>query len=831
MMKLFHGLAVSCLLVSLTTGAFAGTPMSGADLQNFWMTNSDFTSWMSGKPVLRSMKNYQKAVLAKAAPDECFCGVSPLGTPPPNPTNNPPPCTGDCKAKVNQAYVWGLTLCGSNLWFGTAANVHCLVIGAYLNNTNPIQTESFVGEFGHSYASQVRGLPAKVGDWRPPRLYVYDTAGKTLIEKDGTNVLPSSARTRLATTLGIRSAATWPGSTQYPARVVLLAGPTLATNGGLSMFAFDGDTGAFIASTNLLGYNNIRKWLVHDGVLYTAVGRSLGSGRALRWNPNPAQPGYPFAFEVVGDFDGSGAELEIHEGRMFVSTWPGYGAGRSGLWMSPVIPPGGLDNTHTGLWTKVWVTTDYEPDPVVAATYGAGALASFDGYLYWGTMHVPGFAMQAVATQYGLALTNQDVMLAAGLGTHRAISIFRGRHFSETNIPNQNIDLAYGFANMPVYNAASNQWELTANKMGKAPLFGWAGFGNLFNNYTWTMDTYQSNLYVGTMDFGYVGWDMLPLFLGADQIDQIELYFALNRFDPTLYFGADLFCFRSSANRAVPVMLNGMGNYSSYGIRTMVSTSNRLYLGMANPMNLMTDTNDAQPEGGWELIALKKLPACQRDFDRDGKTDIAVFRASAGKWFVSGSSQPVPPVTFGVAGDIPVPGHYDNDGILDYGVFRPGEARWYIFRSSIGPLTPVFGAPTDVPVPADYDGDGQTDIAVFRPGTATWFILRSSLGQLATTFGAPGDRPVPADYDGDGIADFAVFRPATATWYIYGSTMGSRAWVYGSVTDIPDPGDYDGDGRADLAVFRSALGKWFIHGTAAGSTSQVFGATTDLPIR
>jgi hypothetical protein len=35
-----------------------------------------------------------------------------------------------------------------------------------------------------------------------------------------------------------------------------------------------------------------------------------------------------------------------------------------------------------------------------------------------------------------------------------------------------------------------------------------------------------------------------------------------------------------------------------------------LYLGMANPMNLMTDSNDDLPDGGWELICLE---ACQME--------------------------------------------------------------------------------------------------------------------------------------------------------------------------------------------------------------------------
>lgn len=53
--------------------------------------------------------------------------------------------------------------------------------------------------------------------------------------------------------------------------------------------------------------------------------------------------------------------------------------------------------------------------------------------------------------------------------------------------------------------------------------------------------------------------------------------------------------------------MNGVGNYSSYGIRNMIGREDGLYLGMANPMNLLTDPFDEKPEGGWELIRLTRF--------------------------------------------------------------------------------------------------------------------------------------------------------------------------------------------------------------------------------
>jgi len=68
--------------------------------------------------------------------------------------------------------------------------------------------------------------------------------------------------------------------------------------------------------------------------------------------------------------------------------------------------------------------------------------------------------------------------------------------------------------------------------------------------------------------------------------------------------GADLHSFASIDLPALPVSLNGLGNYLNYGIRTMVA-DDFLYLGTANPMNLETDSDPNVPQGGWELYKLR----------------------------------------------------------------------------------------------------------------------------------------------------------------------------------------------------------------------------------
>ncbi len=568
--------------------------MSLEGLEQFWLESYDtvpqeeveeLSVALNSEPVAKveSCVNLGRELLAKAKPDEYFFGIGDEGN-----TYAPclePPCDQN---KVNQAYVWGLTKSGDDLWFGTAPNVHCLVIGGYLGIEFPHQTDSWVCEFGESQVSPP--VPGFIGDWRPPRIFVYSTKTGDLAEKTPPDFLTNS-------TVGIRSAGALGG-------VVILGGPSLSLEGGINLFAFNTAGNEYLGCANLPDYNNIRKWLVVDGVLYTAVGNSVGNsdgpgGSVLRWVDDPYEPGYPFAFEVVGLLDSAGAELAEHEGRLFVSTWPsgelaGVGA-MAGIWMSPPIPAEGLTGDHSDLWTKVWQVDDYEPDVVTAMTYGGGALASHGGYLFWGTMHVPFLSTAA----HFLAYPPQDEkdVLKAVLGTYRAISIFRGRNFGCQDLEPE-IELLYGMPRLPVFDG--EEWYIRPNKMGCRPLWGLSGFGNFFNNYTWTMGVYDDQLFVGTMDWSYLFYEVLRTFL------EYEIgYFPGRKLRlPKRFFGADLWRFRCAHSPAIPESLAGVGNYTSYGIRTMVS-DDALYLGMANPMNLLTDSGDRLPEGGWELIKLK----------------------------------------------------------------------------------------------------------------------------------------------------------------------------------------------------------------------------------
>jgi YVTN family beta-propeller protein len=233
------------------------------------------------------------------------------------------------------------------------------------------------------------------------------------------------------------------------------------------------------------------------------------------------------------------------------------------------------------------------------------------------------------------------------------------------------------------------------------------------------------------------------------------------------------------------------------------------------------------------------------DYDGDGQTDLAIYRPSTGQWFLLPSSTNYTTglsYQWGISGDVPVPGDYDGDGKTDLAIYRPSTGTWFVLNSSsrfTAGAAYVWGVGGDMPVPGDYDGDGRTDIAVYRPSSGHWFILKSSANFAANAvyqWGAPGDVPVGADYDGDGKVDLAIYRPSVGTWYIlpsitnYTSGLG---YAWGSGADVPVPGDFDGDGKADIVVYRPSSGYWFILNSSSGySTSAVYqwGAVGDVPL-
>ena len=545
--------------------------------------------------------------------------------------------------KVNQAYIWGLARSGDDIWFGTMANTNCLVLGEYLGYTSPTEDPNYICEAGRSpYAFAPWDLPRAIGDWRPPRIFRYDVASGGA----PADVTPVGGGGRLLTetTIGFRSAGVL-------GDVVLLAGPALPVLPGpivapfpssyadppappvpgLNVFAFDAATRAFIGWQTIPGYVNVRRWVAAGGALYTSVQNAAGGGSVLRWRgytrPDPVGDPLRIAcdFEVVGTVDLDAADLVEHNGRLYVATWPVMDIANPrlpGIWMSPPLPAGGLTAAHAGGWRMVWSAADYEPDPVAAYTYGGGAMASFNGHLYFSTMHVPFVAWRVFTELYptitGAALDSEGSRLAA-VNTWRAISVFRTKGF-DTAWPV--VELLYGESRLPAWNGdAPPTWRSAYNRMLKPPRYGASGFGNPYNNYLWSFAVHDGQLFAGTMDGSYVA--------AVNSVDGLPAVVPPH--------GADLYRFLPADLPAVPESLDGLGNWANYGVRNMLPAPEGLYVGSANPMNL-------SPDGGWELLRLTQRRGI---FPPEGAPGTlftvsgAGYGARKGKVFVGGKAAPV----------------------------------------------------------------------------------------------------------------------------------------------------------------------------------------------
>ncbi len=231
------------------------------------------------------------------------------------------------------------------------------------------------------------------------------------------------------------------------------------------------------------------------------------------------------------------------------------------------------------------------------------------------------------------------------------------------------------------------------------------------------------------------------------------------------------------------------------------------------------------------------------DFDGDGRTDVSVFRDSAGYWFLNRSTAGISEQKFGMPSDKIVPADYDGDGKTDIAVYRASDtqsdADFYILNSNTSTISYYsWGSSSsgDIPIPADYDGDGKAEIAVWRPADGVWWIYNTQTGATSIfQFGLLGDRPFTMDVNGDGKKDLAVFRPSNGYWYFSNATgipsITFYGYPYAYTTDKIVPGDYDGDGLDDVAVYRPSEGMWYIRRSSDGGISYVqFGTSGDIPV-
>ena len=545
-----------------------------------------FTGLFLASSLVIGMNNSQAWVenvekLASAQPQECY-SVFGLRVDPE--TEDPFTCPDSAQPYTPQTYAWSLTQYQNSLWLGTGANVLCTTQGAFFNEINPDQSGPAVCEFGESWVvDRFPRMPNAYGDWRPPKIYRYDINSKQLIDRTPYN------DPQINRCFGLRSAGSHNG-------VVFLAGGKIGS--GLIMFAYNGDNGQYLGSQTFSEYRSIRKWLVVDNQLYTGVGTATGIGEILKWTGDASNP---FEFDVVGQIGGLPRELVEYIDSNDMSR---IAASARGIFLSPAIDGDGLTPAQSSDWKQIWSAEEYEPDFATRTTYVGGGIEFLNGWLYFGTMHIPGNAYDLHSTcvlqPSGIQIPSslcmgepQDIGEQFDLynSTIRATSIWRIRNAeTETSVT----QLLYGEEQLPAYDEATRSFIMTDNLGGYHPLLGSSGFNSDYNNYTWVMEVVDDRLFIGTMDYG-------------------ALYNPSNTSS-----GADLWRIDGDASDtpvpAVAETTNAFGQpdyptytYKPYGFRTLIKSADgtKLFAGMATGVNVGSVGDGA----GWQLLQLDPNPA------------------------------------------------------------------------------------------------------------------------------------------------------------------------------------------------------------------------------
>ncbi|WP_444909560.1 hypothetical protein [Microbulbifer sp. TRSA005] len=541
------------------------------------------TSAYSDEMCKRVKPHFDK--LFKAPVDECFNGV---GQPYPELVD------GICSAgepKRNGTRIWGMAESPQFLYWGTGSNFLCTAQASPTAVLTPLlaPTQGWVCEFADGILAQENPNLKNLGDWRAPSAYRMDTC--TL---EVTEVTPTYDPL-LQDILGLRSGG-------YADDVIFLAGPGgiqegiagVGSGNSIIMLAWQASTGRYLGSKKFSEYSNIREFLNYEGVLYTGVRLQEdlgGAGRVLRWMGNLDDP---FHFEIIGTMESTPADMTIHNGRIFSSTWPngdietGEVQAYAGIVMSPQIPSGGFMPNDVEEWEEVWNISEYEPDPVSARAYAGGDITSWRGNLYWGTINFPfgGFRSHVLAygETWGTPIGELDTIMA----THRATTVFRGDNFEGEGQPN--VEVLYGYETVQAWDPDLNKFVETETLLGP-PKLGGAGLGWLFNVYTWRLGVTGDNLYLATLDVSSLIPSVIDL---AGELPSELLMFLEDALSSPAISGAKLYRFFSPDLQAIPATINGVGNSGNFGFRTMINHPTFMWLGTVNPFHL-------NPEGGWEL--------------------------------------------------------------------------------------------------------------------------------------------------------------------------------------------------------------------------------------
>lgn len=268
---------------------------------------------------------------------------------------------------------------------------------------------------------------------------------------------------------------------------------------------------------------------------------------------------------------------------------------------------------ETGVWTSI--NGDGFGSP--PGCFCVFCLCEHQGHLYAGTAGLQGFALFK-GTRTGALTFKWELIVDGGAGRGAlnqgivAMCSFGDDLYLGTGIQSGGHDRIHGVgpAAFEVLRMnADGAIELLAGteRPGYPVRSGYGpGFSNPFNAYLWRMEVHKGYLYVGTLDTS-----IFSLFTSPDKLSPFAAD-KLGRGDLMEWLmacgGADL---RRTKDGLLweTVSTNGCDNFYNYGIRTLVSNGDHLFVGTANPFgpkiwNADTEEYETNRLSGTEVIIL-----------------------------------------------------------------------------------------------------------------------------------------------------------------------------------------------------------------------------------
>jgi hypothetical protein len=274
--------------------------------------------------------------------------------------------------------------------------------------------------------------------------------------------------------------------------------------------------------------------------------------------------------------------------------------------------------------------------------------------------------------------------------------------------------------------------------------------------------------------------------------------------------------------------------------------------------DLVTAHYDAAGQAHWTILTSKSqwqtsikrqlgirgdVLVPKSDFDKDGKTDMAVWRPNARTWFVRTSGKQWNDLSAyrmkGIvrSGDTVIhDADFNGDGKTDLALSQPSSGTWTFlssrknwkdglsFSSSLGAESPPVW--THQLQSANFGDDGRfaqrTDMVAFDQSSGRLRLLLSSKNwnPMTVPAGMRGKLISTSDFDGDRKSDIAVVNKVG--WQIL---LSSKNWRNPQVilnmptNGTPLVGDFNGDQKTDLAVRHKDARNWTIGLSSISSQS------------